>query len=24
MQFKEYQPVPSSIADEIVAKAKGG
>jgi elongation factor G len=24
MQFKEYQAVPSSIADEIVAKAKGG
>jgi elongation factor G len=24
MQFKEYQPVPSSIAEEIVAKAKGG
>jgi len=24
MQFKEYQPVPTSIAEEIVAKAKGG
>jgi elongation factor G len=24
MQFKEYQAVPGSIADEIVAKAKGG
>ncbi|MGD8826461.1 MAG: elongation factor G [Myxococcales bacterium] len=24
MQFKEYQAVPQSIADEIVAKAKGG
>ena len=24
MQFKEYQPVPNSIAEEIVAKAKGG
>ena len=24
MQFKEYQSVPNSIADEIVAKAKGG
>ena len=24
MQFKEYQAVPSSIAEEIVAKAKGG
>jgi elongation factor G len=24
MQFKEYQSVPGSIAEEIVAKAKGG
>ena len=24
MQFKEYQPVPNSIAEEIVAKATGG
>jgi elongation factor G len=24
MQFKEYQAVPTSIAEEIVAKAKGG
>ena len=24
MQFKEYQAVPASIAEEIVAKAKGG
>ena len=24
LQFKEYQAVPTSIAEEIVAKAKGG
>jgi hypothetical protein len=24
MQFMEYQAVPTSIAEEIVAKAKGG
>jgi elongation factor G len=24
MEFHEYQPVPNSIAEEIVAKAKGG
>jgi elongation factor G len=24
MQFKDYQAVPTSIAEEIVAKAKGG
>jgi len=24
MQFKEYQAVPQGVADEIVAKAKGG
>ena len=23
MQFKEYQPVPNNIAEEIVAKVKG-
>jgi elongation factor G len=23
MQFKEYQPVPNNVADEIVAKVKG-
>ena len=24
MTFHEYQPVPNNIADEIIAKAKGG